>query len=138
MVVEFAKIKRSWKTLIDEVFDHSFLHNVDDPLVPDLLRHNPHARLIPFPGDPTTEMIAALLHNKMQRFIDESGHAEDVELVSVRIDETPTNAVTWTGARHPMIDSRGEVDGWNGWWSNSDPNDRQVRMYDGSEEPHDG
>lgn len=127
MVVEFGKLKKQWKVLIDEVFDHSFMHNVTDPLLDAIKLHVPHARLMPFPGDPTTELIAILLHAKMTKFIEANKLLDLVAVHSVKIDETPTNSVTWEGALHPSIGIDGEVAGYDGWWSSADPLDRGIR-----------
>lgn len=125
MVVEFSKLKKNWKTLIDETFDHSYLCNVEDALLPSMRQHIPHLRMVPFPGDPTTELIAALLFHKMQMFLQASGLDKVVEVVRVQVDETPTNSVSWTSDKSFL--TNGTYRGYSGWWTSSDPKDRSIK-----------
>jgi 6-pyruvoyltetrahydropterin/6-carboxytetrahydropterin synthase len=64
MPAEFQALKSDWKHLIDEIFDHSFLVNANDPLIDSLKLIHPTARVIEFPGDPTTELIGMCLLHK--------------------------------------------------------------------------
>ena len=69
MSVEFTQLKSSWKEFITEVFDHSYMCNYQDPLIEPLLVVNKNARLLLFPGDPTTELISLLMFSKANQFI---------------------------------------------------------------------
>lgn len=89
MVVEFQKTKKNWKKFIKETVDHSFLVNQDDVILPALKESIEGLRAIPFPGDPTTEMIAILFLRKAQKLVVEKG----LSAHSILIEETPVNSV---------------------------------------------
>lgn len=124
MVVEFARLKGRWKALLDKTLDHSWLTNVSDPILPALTEHIPGLRAVHFPGDPTTELLAALLFVKMEAFLDAEGLAERVTLKAIHIQETETNSVRCV-ARPPWA-AVGVVNGFSGWWSTPDPDDRHC------------
>ena len=126
MGVEFAELKRDWKKIIDEVFDHSYLHNYKDPIVESLLVAHPEARLIPFPGDPTTELIGLLLFSKMDRIIAKSPYSEKVEVDSITIEETKTNQVTCD--KDFFSKTIGAFDGFSGWWQKTEVDDRSFSV----------
>lgn len=118
MVAEFATMKRQWRKLIDDTFDHSFMVNAEDPLIKPLVEILPGARLIEFPGDPTTELIAMLLLHKMKVILAEAARTapelDGLRIDAVVVEETPTNTVTCRSSQ--CIPSSGEYRGFVGWW----------------------
>lgn len=126
MLAEFKLAKHGWKQTIDKTFDHSFLLNVEDPLVEKMLEILPGARLVLFPGDPTTELIAALLHRKAQVMIDAAGLGQLLTVEAVEIQETPTNTVVYKD-RTGFLGPEGTFRGYFGWWTDPRPEARQCR-----------
>jgi 6-pyruvoyl-tetrahydropterin synthase len=122
MAAEFGQVKKAWKTFITETADHSFFHNVKDPLVPHLKQMTPEARVLEFPGDPTTELIAGLFALKLKAMHGASGLTAVIP-VAVHIQETPTNSITF------RFEKDGSTPAWlkavssatNGWWTSPDP-----------------
>lgn len=125
MLAEFKMVKSGWKETIDKVFDHSCLLNVEDPLVPFLRTIIPGARIIEFPGDPTTELIAALLHRKAQVLIEAAGLHQLLTVEAVEIQETPTNTVTYQD-KMGFLPSDHMFNGYNGWWNQGNPQARNC------------
>lgn len=125
MAAEFGAVKKAWKTFITETADHSFFHNSKDPLIPHLKGITPDARLLSFPGDPTTELIAGLFALKLRAMHAASGITA-VTPVAVHIQETPTNSITFRfekdGATPAWLAAR--VAKTNGWWLSADPKQR--------------
>lgn len=125
MAAEFGTTKRAWKEFITETVDHSFMHHVDDPLVPYLKKLTPGARLLSFPADPTTELIAGLFALKLRAMHDDTG-IQSVQPIGVHIQETPTNAITF------KFNKDGSVPEWlkltsnvkSAWWNSPDPTRR--------------
>lgn len=70
-------------------------------------------RLLVTPGDPTTEMLAACLMAKLNAFLAADGN--DLHCVELTVEETPTNAVTFTGDPAEALPLRRD-----GWWSRAD------------------
>lgn len=122
MVVEFSKVKTFWKTLISEVFDHSYLCNSQDPLIETLLQTNPEARLMRFPGDPTTEMISLLLFHKSELTLKETKIPNDIKISAITIEETPTNSISCSRDFYTENISRFKTEGC--WWMSSDVESR--------------
>lgn len=122
MAAEFGVVKKAWKTFLTETVDHSFFHNAKDPLVPHLKKITPKARLLEFPGDPTTEMIAGLFALKLKAMHDASG-LSSVTPIAVHVQETPTNSITF------RFEKDGSSPAWlkaittstKSWWTSSDP-----------------
>jgi len=124
MVVEFSSVKRRFKRFVQETLDHSFLHHVDDPIIPALRKHIEHVRLMPCPGDPTTELLAQLILSKTAAFVEADGLGAYVSVARIELEETPTNRITWDAAHgSPILDV---VHGYQGWWNNADPEDRSC------------
>lgn len=124
MVLEFAKLKSKFKALIDDVFDHSYLCNVEDPIIPALKKHIPFIRIIEFPCDPTTEMIAELIGYKFQTWLTQDGMDDIVCLSEIVIEETPTNHVSISLGFGEKISDR--FPGIDGWWKRYSPMERLV------------
>lgn len=93
MAAPFEAAKGRWKAWIDEHVDHAFQLNSADPLLGWFRTHEPQrlARIMTFPGDPTTEALAAAFWLKLEAFLAADTLPFAVE--EVRIEETPTNAV---------------------------------------------
>lgn len=125
MVAEFSQLKSYWKSLISDVLDHSFFCNEKDPLIETLLKHHPHSRILPFPGDPTTELISLLLFHKMNLWMTQSPVAGKVKVAGVLIEETPTNSLfcDWVFYK----ESISQYDHYTGWWKSIDLNARNLK-----------
>lgn len=92
----FEAVKRRWHQWIDDHVDHTLMLDEADPLVGYFRENEPERlpRIMTFPGDPTTEALAACFFLKGAAFL---AH-EDLpfEMEAVRVEETPTNAVILT------------------------------------------
>lgn len=115
MSIEFHQLKGSWKDLITNVFDHSFMCNASDALIAPLLDIHSKARLVLFPGDPTTELISLLLFSKCEQFILNSQWKNDIVVSGITIDETPTNSIHCD--RSFYIENISRYSTHTGWWS---------------------
>lgn len=124
MAVEFHQLKGEWKDLITNVFDHSFMCNMNDPLVEPLLKIHADARLILFPGDPTTELISLLLFSKCEKFLENSKWKDQVTVAGITIDETPTNSIHCDRAYYKENISRYAA--FSGWWTTADMQKRNC------------
>jgi len=125
MSVEFQQVKSEWKSLITQVFDHSFLVNQSDPLLEALAQIHPSARLIAFPGDPTTELIALLLFNKCEAFMAHSPWKQQLTVTGITIDETPTNTIHCDRAFY--LENSSKYSAYQGWWLTPQLEDRFCR-----------
>ena len=112
MTTPFAAVKARWCAWIDGAVDHAFQVNAADPLIDFFRAHEPHrlARLLVAPGDPTTEVLAALFWCKLEAFL----AADDLPYVvtAIRVEETPTNAVLLTRETFDPGDCGLATDGW--------------------------
>jgi 6-pyruvoyltetrahydropterin/6-carboxytetrahydropterin synthase len=108
----FADVKARWHGFIDQAVDHAFQLNAADPLIDYFRAHEPDrlARLMVFPGDPTTEALATAFALKCQAMLAAAGLPYQLE--RVRIEETPTNAVIMTAA---MAEAAGAAFGPRAW-----------------------
>lgn len=127
MVVEFSDLKRAWKSFIQGTVDHSFLHHMSDPILPALKAAIPKFRGLPFPGDPTTELISALFFAKLEAMHSVTAAAAVIRPVSVLIRETPTNSVTFRRGQQAALLSRLN-EKYNGWWTSADPEARHLEI----------
>lgn len=126
MVVEFSDLKRSWKCFVQGTVDHSFMHHMDDPILPALRSAIPKFRGLPFPGDPTTELISALFFAKLEAMHKVTAAANVLQPVSVLIRETPTNSVTFRrGQQIALLNRLNEK--FEGWWTSADPEARHLK-----------
>ena len=131
MLAEFSLLKKGWKKFITEIADHSFMHHHNDPILGALREHIPQFRGLPFPGDPTTEMIAALFFNKLTAMHEQlagssvAPHALP-QPVEVIIQETPTNRVRYFVGRSPALLDKINA-AYIGWWQSPDPASRELR-----------
>lgn len=92
----FDAVKGRWHAWIDDSVDHALQLNEADPLIAFFRAHEPQrlAHVVTFQGDPTTEALAACFWLKCASFIKADRLPFDVS--SVRVEETPTNAVMLT------------------------------------------
>ncbi|MBY0386235.1 6-carboxytetrahydropterin synthase [bacterium] len=118
MVIEFSKVKSFWKTLLSEVFDHSYLCNSQDPLIETILKTNPEARLMRFPGDPTTEMISLLMFHKCDLVLKQSPLAGFVKVSGITVEETPTNSIFCS--REFYAENIQNLKEQKSWWTTSE------------------
>ena len=124
MGVEFSKVKDPWRQFVQKVLDHSFLHNINDPLVEILKNQSPPCRLLPFPGDPTTELISVLVFHKMNQVLSEKNLKEPIQVIGVELEETPTNRVICDSEFYQkQIQSLSD---YKAWWTTSDLFDRSF------------
>ena len=120
MVEPFEAAKARWHRWIDEQVDHAFQLSDRDPLIdyfrdrePDKLAH-----LLITPGDPSTEMLAACFKAKLNAFLEDDGSR--LRCVEVRVEETPTNAVTFSGNPADFLPDRAVGDNRPAWWRRAD------------------
>ncbi len=116
MVVEFGALKRTWHRFIDDHIDHALQLDRADPLLPMIREQFSGWRLVITPGDPTTELLAALLASKCQAFMNAASHP--VRVIEVHLEETPTNSVIFRG------DPAQALPPGNGWWTRADMSTR--------------
>lgn len=128
MSVEFHQLKSEWKDLISNVFDHSFMCNTTDPLIEPLLKVHGAARLILFPGDPTTELISLLLFSKCEQFILNSQWKDQVAVSGITIDETPTNSIYCDRAFY--LENISRYSAYSGWWSTNEIASRNCQRVE--------
>src|SRR5579862_1911124 len=86
MVCDFSDIKRIVKGWIDRELDHKMILRRDDPLVAPLKTLGEPMYLLE--SNPTVERIARLIYEK--------GRELGVEIVAVRVWETPTSVATYS------------------------------------------
>jgi 6-pyruvoyl-tetrahydropterin synthase len=124
MVIEFSKVKSYWKILLNEVFDHSYLCNSKDPLIETILISNPEARLMRFPGDPTTEMISLLLFHKSELTLAQSPLSQFVKVSGITVEETPTNSIFCS--REFYTENIQNFKSPQCWWTTTDVTSREF------------
>ena len=124
MTVEFSSIKKDWKKLIQETFDHSFMHNINDPIIEVLENSKVETRLIPFPGDPTTEIIALFMFQKMDIILTQPVFRDMIHVKAVKLQETATNTVVcdrrFFEKQMPLFKK------YKGWWLSPNTEDRSF------------
>ncbi len=92
MLVEFGALKMAWRTFIDQHLDHHLAVREDDPVLPGLRSALPESRIITFPSDPTTEVLAQWLFQKGEEILEEILPGQsDVRIRRIEIQETPVN-----------------------------------------------
>lgn len=92
-IAPFEALKATWHGWIDGAVDHALQLNAADPLIAWFAAHEPArlARIMVFPGDPTTEALAIVLFSKLCAFL--AAEAAPFRLVRLSVEETPTNRV---------------------------------------------
>nr|WP_294914601.1 6-carboxytetrahydropterin synthase [uncultured Neokomagataea sp.] len=101
MITPFANAKTRWHAFIDNAVDHALQLSDQDPLLTWFRTHEPERaqRIIVTPGDPTTELMAALLLTKLNAFLRDDGGFLTAQ--GIELKETPTNTVRLNG--HPDL-----------------------------------
>ena len=89
MVCDFSDIKRLVKGWIDRELDHKMILRHDDPLVKPLQALGEPIYLLD--SNPTVERLARLVFDK--------AHELGLDVVEVRIWETPTSFASYSGPR---------------------------------------
>ena len=87
MVADFADIKRIVKGWIDRELDHKMILRHDDPLVKPLQALGEPVYILE--SNPTVERIARLIFDKARE--------ENINVVAVRVWETPTSIAEYRG-----------------------------------------
>lgn len=124
MSVEFSQVKQQWKQLIQDTFDHSYMHNFNDPIVEVLHSTGTQTRLLPFPGDPTTELISLFMFNKIETLLMASSFADLVTTQAIKLQETPTNTIICD--RDFYLSQKESINKDSGWWQTSNIEDRSF------------
>lgn len=93
MVLDFDRFKEWWSDL-DPVFDHAVVLDENDPLIDALETLEPHEAVkitqLPFP--PTAENFAQYFKDNLEDWLSTKDlDVNEVEVVSVRVYETPTS-----------------------------------------------
>lgn len=116
MVLPFERAKATWHRWIDEHVDHSLHLRADDPLIDWFAEREPErlARILVTQGDPTTEMLACCMMSKLGQFLAADGGR--LRCAEIRIEETPTNAVTFDGDPLTMLPHSATLT----WWQRAD------------------
>lgn len=125
MVEPFERAKATWRAWIDDHVDHSLHLSGDDPLLGWFAAREPHRlkRILVTPGDPTTEALAVCMMTKLNAFLAADGAR--LYCASIRIDETPTNTVTFEGDAKAFL-PRSEVG--RPWWTRADMSINDVNL----------
>lgn len=116
MVVEFSAAKKRWHRFVDQRLDHALQLSATDPLLKVAETQFPDWRLVVTPGDPTTELLTALLASKCQAILDHE--RTGLRVARVELQETPTNTVVLEG------DPRELLPPGQGWWTRPDETTR--------------
>jgi 6-pyruvoyltetrahydropterin/6-carboxytetrahydropterin synthase len=103
MTAPFEKMKKLWHTWIDDHVDHTLQLGSRDPLIQYFQEHE--ADNVPYllvtPGDPTTEVMAALFYAKATALIGSLNLG--LSCTKVILEETPTNHVVFSGIPDDVI-----------------------------------
>jgi 6-pyruvoyltetrahydropterin/6-carboxytetrahydropterin synthase len=88
-----------------------------DPLLEWFAAREPHRlpRILVTPGDPTTEVVAACMMAKLNAFLASDGGC--LTCAEIRIDETPTNTVTFAGDASAVLPQGPCLEPW---WTRPD------------------
>ncbi|MBT5187014.1 MAG: 6-carboxytetrahydropterin synthase [Kordiimonadaceae bacterium] len=116
----FKSLKSLWHNWIDNAVDHSMQLSNLDPLLNYFKENEPEnlPLIMITPGDPTTEVLAALFYSKINAFL----KAEDlnVRCTKVEIEETPTNTVIFHGDPNKAITVATYDGPERPWWQRPD------------------
>lgn len=128
MVESFERAKATWHRWIDNQVDHALQLSHVDPLLDWFRLSEPHrlSRILVTPGDPTTEMLACCFMAKLNSFLSADGGR--LTCVTVRVEETPTNAVMFTGDPAAALPIPADA---NPWWLRSDPDINDLSATSG-------
>jgi len=124
MLHEFTSLKSAWKTFIHETVDHSFFIHHRDPILQSLVKEYPPNRLLIFPGNPTTELVAALFLRKCVVMHDSLQAKSTVAPSKIIIRETETNSISLSNFEYESFMRLNQIDKFAGWWNSVDPTNR--------------
>lgn len=112
MVEPFERAKATWHRWIDDHLDHALQLSAADPLLDWFMQRESHRqdRILVTPGDPTTEMLACCMMAKLAAFLIADGGR--LSCADIRIEETPTNAVTFDGNPALYLPTGQGADAW--------------------------
>jgi 6-pyruvoyltetrahydropterin/6-carboxytetrahydropterin synthase len=132
MVEPFERAKATWHRWIDDHVDHSLHLSSDDPLLEWFAVREPHhlKRILVTPGDPTTEVLAVCMITKLNTFLAADGGR--LVCTSIRVDETPTNTVTFDGDATAFLPKTAQN---RLWWTRADMSINDLDA-DAAESPH--
>ena len=112
----FHTVKEKWHSFIDQTLDHAFMVNHHDSLLPVLRKENPNGRFVVTPGDPTTEMLAALFKSKLDAVLASTG--KNLVCSDLTIHETETNSIRFLGNPKEVLPLISNLK--NPWWTRAD------------------
>ncbi len=117
MVEPFERAKATWHRWIDDHIDHALQLSESDPLLDWFASREPLrlGRILVTPGDPTTEMLACCMMAKLGAFLTDDGGR--LSCAEIRIEETPTNTVTFDGNPAHYLPATSPTDAW---WHRAD------------------
>lgn len=120
MVAAFADVKRRWHHFIDTRLDHALQLGEGDSLLGWFATHEPenYCRIVVTPGDPTTELMAALLMAKLNSFL--AADMPDLICHRLSLRETETNAVTISGPVEDVLPKLDRARSLCWWWRADD------------------
>jgi 6-pyruvoyltetrahydropterin/6-carboxytetrahydropterin synthase len=97
VVVDFYHIKNALKDLVDNVFDHSFIIDINDPLYPIFKEHFKDLKITEVDFCPTAEALAKYFYDYLVQKLKEANLEEDIKVVQVTLWETATSKATYKG-----------------------------------------
>jgi 6-pyruvoyltetrahydropterin/6-carboxytetrahydropterin synthase len=97
MILEFGKLKATWRGWLDTHLDHALMLHQADPVASAVRAVEPTMRLFLTPGDPTTEAIARLLFEQAQKMLETLTSSDRVQVERVRVEETAVNCAEFYG-----------------------------------------
>ena len=97
MVIDFYHIKAALKHLVDDVFDHSFIIDKNDPLYPTFQEHFGCYKLTVVDFCPTAEAMAKYFYDYLTEKLKEAELLDDIKVVSITLWETETGKATYKG-----------------------------------------
>ncbi|WP_225197669.1 6-carboxytetrahydropterin synthase [Gluconobacter oxydans] len=116
MILPFAEAKTRWHHFVDNSLDHALQLSETDPLLAWFRANEPERaqRIVVTPGDPTTELMAALMLAKLTAILTDQG--DILRVHEIELEETPTNTVRLGGnPQHylPAVSRPPEQCWWN-------------------------
>jgi len=120
MMAPFASLKKVWHQWIDDHVDHTMQLSSQDPLLNYFREHEPEnlKHIMITPGDPTTEVLAALFLSKINIILKDQGLG--IHCHRIEIEETPTNTVAFSGNPDDVICTDQYENGDRRWWKRAD------------------
>ncbi|HUZ66207.1 MAG TPA: 6-carboxytetrahydropterin synthase [Beijerinckiaceae bacterium] len=117
MTEPFERAKAIWHRWIDDHVDHAMQLSEADPLLTWFMRQEPQrlGRILVTPGDPTTEALACCMMAKLNAFLACDGGR--LFCAEIRLEETPTNTVTFDG---DPVAALAAIAGPDPWWRRPD------------------